>query len=508
MPIIRNAQRKAAEYQQGLDYPRKHSRSESKVIDTAVVEVGFQSVADEAARLATGLTAGALVFQQDNEQFYLFSGTFSGANGYSLITDWTITYLGPTEWQNSVLDVLFTPPGGETIGDRYLVGLLSGDTATGAWVDKQTQIAEWNGSAWEFFTPTTGTQVSDDSDGTGVYLFNGTDWTLKLWEATTASGNLTRTGLDITLNANPALEGTEAVGVPSGTTAQRNGSPTNGDFRYNSDTGSFEGYQSGVWDNVGGGAGVTSFDAFVADASATSPGTGLIAAADGQSYVLSANTGALHGGWGVIDGVGDGDIVEYKGGAWLVAVDVSDTTVVPVSVYELTGRLYHYFASAWTEILQPVTAILGVGTGAPNMGSYTGTVLTDNTTAKANIQELGTSLDTNNTATGLNTTHRSSDGTNHANVVLNDAHRGGDGSDHADVAANTSRFESGGVTLKQAVSADRTVVSGDSYFHPRMTVGAGETVTVASGGYMLTKSDVIAATGTVTVDAGGLWEVL
>lgn len=40
--------------------------------------------------------------------------------------------------------------------------------------------------------------------------------------------------------------------IPSGTTAQRDGSPANGYFRYNSDLASFEGYVNGAWGGVGG----------------------------------------------------------------------------------------------------------------------------------------------------------------------------------------------------------------------------------------------------------------
>ena len=46
---------------------------------------------------------------------------------------------------------------------------------------------------------------------------------------------------------------TSSIRVPSGTTGQRDGSPSNGDFRYNSTTGKFEGYQSGSWGEIGGG---------------------------------------------------------------------------------------------------------------------------------------------------------------------------------------------------------------------------------------------------------------
>ncbi|WP_257542557.1 phage tail protein [Sphingobium sp. CFD-1] len=47
---------------------------------------------------------------------------------------------------------------------------------------------------------------------------------------------------------------TGAAVIPVGTEAQRPGSPTNGQFRYNSDTNQFEGYQNGVWGQVGGGS--------------------------------------------------------------------------------------------------------------------------------------------------------------------------------------------------------------------------------------------------------------
>jgi len=40
--------------------------------------------------------------------------------------------------------------------------------------------------------------------------------------------------------------------IPAGTTAQRDGSPVDGYFRYNSDLDSFEGYVDGAWGGVGG----------------------------------------------------------------------------------------------------------------------------------------------------------------------------------------------------------------------------------------------------------------
>jgi len=52
------------------------------------------------------------------------------------------------------------------------------------------------------------------------------------------------------------ISGTGSIKVPVGTTAQRNASPTAGDFRYNTTEGKFEGYTT-EWGEIGGGGGFT-----------------------------------------------------------------------------------------------------------------------------------------------------------------------------------------------------------------------------------------------------------
>lgn len=47
---------------------------------------------------------------------------------------------------------------------------------------------------------------------------------------------------------------TGAGRIPAGTSLQRPSSPANGDIRYNTDTSSYEGYKSGNWLPLGGGA--------------------------------------------------------------------------------------------------------------------------------------------------------------------------------------------------------------------------------------------------------------
>ena len=103
-------------------------------------------------------------------------------------------------------------------------------------------------------------------------------------------------------------------------------------------------------------------DAYVADANSLAPGAGLPAAASGQRYILASNTGSLHANWGTITGVGDGDIVQYNGSAWVVAYDVS----VQGEGALVWNRDQNYFmrwdGSSWTEFggLAGVTAGAGL----------------------------------------------------------------------------------------------------------------------------------------------------
>ena len=62
---------------------------------------------------------------------------------------------------------------------------------------------------------------------------------------------------DAIVDTNGVVTKTSATGsgeLPSGTTAQRDGSPSAGYIRFNSDEGSFEGYDGSAWGSIGGGA--------------------------------------------------------------------------------------------------------------------------------------------------------------------------------------------------------------------------------------------------------------
>lgn len=66
-----------------------------------------------------------------------------------------------------------------------------------------------------------------------------------------AAGTITATAISVSGDVN--FTGTGAVQMPTGTTAERP-SGTTGDFRYNTSTTSFEGYNGTTWGPIGGGA--------------------------------------------------------------------------------------------------------------------------------------------------------------------------------------------------------------------------------------------------------------
>lgn len=122
------------------------------------------------------------------------SSTIKGAlQSLETAAENTLSLIQNFEWQNSVKDRLATPPASPSTGDRYLVIA----TATGDWAGQENNIAEWNGSAWVFTSPSLGMYVGVDQENDGLYLFGGTSWTKKYFEATTASTGLTKSGFDV-----------------------------------------------------------------------------------------------------------------------------------------------------------------------------------------------------------------------------------------------------------------------------------------------------------------------
>ena len=79
----------------------------------------------------------------------------------------------------------------------------------------------------------------------------------------TTIGNITQANLGLMPKTGGTFTGkithnyTNSLNLPVGTTAQRDGSPAVGMFRYNSTLNVFEGYKNTGWGEIGGGAGAT-----------------------------------------------------------------------------------------------------------------------------------------------------------------------------------------------------------------------------------------------------------
>jgi len=72
------------------------------------------------------------------------------------------------DWQESVLDKdLSAPPGGPSTGDRYIIAA----GGSGAWAGKDEQIAEWNGTSWDFIIPDEGTACWVEDENI-AYVYN------------------------------------------------------------------------------------------------------------------------------------------------------------------------------------------------------------------------------------------------------------------------------------------------------------------------------------------------
>lgn len=94
------------------------------------------------------------------------------------------------------------------------------------------------------------------------------------------SGSNTADGARVALNVITGTTGSEKV--PAGTTAQRDGTPALGYFRYNLTLNQFEGYSSSGWGAIGGGSGGAVNDNFYENSKTVA-----------TSYTISTNKNAM-----------------------------------------------------------------------------------------------------------------------------------------------------------------------------------------------------------------------
>ena len=141
------------------------------------------------------------------------------------------------------------------VGDLTATTLTATNGLTGSSITYPTsdgtngQVITTNGSGTLTFGDIPAGYADSDvesylSGGTGVTYSSGA---ISIGQAVATSDSPTFTDM--------TLSGTDSIKVPSGTTGQRNGTPVNGMFRYNSTNSEFEGYQNGAWGAIAGGDG-------------------------------------------------------------------------------------------------------------------------------------------------------------------------------------------------------------------------------------------------------------
>lgn len=119
------------------------------------------------------------------------------------------------DWQNSVLGELAEPPVSPVEGDRYIVIA----TATGDWAEQEKNIAEWNGTSWDFTIPNEGFALRVEDTDTQL-VFNGTAWVT--FGSTVNHANLTNVLPD---QHHTKYTDTEAESVASGLIATHEADP-------------------------------------------------------------------------------------------------------------------------------------------------------------------------------------------------------------------------------------------------------------------------------------------
>ena len=159
------------------------------------------------------------------------------------------------------------------------------------------------------------------------------------------------------------VSGTGSLKLPVGTTAQRNGSPTAGDMRYNSEIGSFEGYTTG-WGALGGESGVG------IGSTTVNPGSGVVNPLIGVGYttINFVGAGLSVTGYGTTIVVDLGGVVSRKYGRKIHAytATANQTTFAGLSYTNAAAQISVYLngaklSAATYTATSGSTVVLGTG---------------------------------------------------------------------------------------------------------------------------------------------------
>jgi hypothetical protein len=205
----------------------------------------------------------------------------------------------------------------------------------------------------------------------------GTANQIDVANGTGISGNPT-----VSISNDPILPGSGGLVVPVGTTGQR-GSSTNGNFRYNTTTASFEGYANGAWGSIVSGAGVSSI---------SFGSTGLTPSTSSTGAVVVAGTLAVaSGGTGVVTSTGTGSVV----------LNTSPTLVTPILGTPTSGTLTNATGYTTANLVGSIVLTTQVSGTLPIANG--GTNATTAATARTSLGAAASGANTDITSVALTT---------------------------------------------------------------------------------------------------------
>lgn len=114
-----------------------------------------------------------------------YSENFTFTNDNQLITKYYVDSQVPGQvWRDPVIDKdQSSPPAFPNSGDRYIVA----SPGSGDWLGHDNEIAEYNGTSWNFYSPLEGSS-SWVKDEDYIYGYSGTSWTKISGGGVTGSG--------------------------------------------------------------------------------------------------------------------------------------------------------------------------------------------------------------------------------------------------------------------------------------------------------------------------------
>jgi hypothetical protein len=304
------------------------------------------------------------------------------------------------------------------------------------------------------------------------------------------SANLARSGTDLTFETNllaldvtnsrvgigtasPAttlhISATDAIRLPSGSTAQRPGSPANGDIRYNSDTGQVEGYAGSAWAVMTGGTQL--FDA------------------DGDTVVSverTADEDQIHFQVGGTDAAH----IRSNGNIELNNLQIADTTISTL----LTNGDLTLTPNGTGKVIVTNGTTLQTNTADINGGAIDGTVIGANSAAAGTFTTIGTSgnvtVGGDLTVNGTTTTVATTNTTIEDNIIeLNSG-----------ISASSN---DAGILIERGSTGDNAFIgwdeSADKFTVGTTTATAGD----KSGGITVTTGTLVANLEATTATVGG-----